>query len=285
MLLVAGFVFGLAPACSKHDEAAPTVVVGATVGTVIEIGGKVTATRAGQARDLKAGSEVSADDKIATGDDSRVTIELAHNSAHWALGANRSGVVSESVAWTLPKATGPAGTVEGDMSAGGRHMEKSSTETAESTATKAKQLEQPLGGASDPATQQKLAEELAKAQKAQKPAAPKLQPPPKHAKHDTLDDLMNDSGPHEIGASGGGEDAEDPKAAARATGFKLQIALGACIAEGQRLQIKVKCTARACVMVPDASIDATVAKCIAGKIGAIKADTAITFTMPLVLQR
>ena len=85
------------------------IQAGAKVGVVVELAGAVTATRAGKERPLTNGADVSGDDRIATGADGKIVIELAHkNGARWSLGANKQGTVSETVAWSLPKATGPA---------------------------------------------------------------------------------------------------------------------------------------------------------------------------------
>lgn len=121
------------PACSKGASggSGPAVVAGARVGTVLELTGKVTATRTGEpARELKVGDAVSGDDVIATSPEASVAIELAHNNARWNLGAGKMIKVSESSAWTLAKAAKPAESVAGDTSAAGRHAERSSAETA-----------------------------------------------------------------------------------------------------------------------------------------------------------
>ncbi len=126
----------IAPACSKSSEEvtpAPVPVATAKAGTVVELTGKVTATRAGATRDLALGGEVSSDDVVTTTADASVTIELAHNNARWSLGAGRSGAVKESVAWGLPKAEHLATAVAGDTSAAGRHDEHSAIDTAAST--------------------------------------------------------------------------------------------------------------------------------------------------------
>src|SRR4051812_14508356 len=114
---------------SCKSEEAPTVTAGAKAGVVVEIAGKVTATRAGVTRDLANGGEVSGDDVIETPTDGSVAIELAHNGARWSLVGGKKGRVSESVAWGLPKAEGSAVVVAQDMSAAGRHAERTSTDT------------------------------------------------------------------------------------------------------------------------------------------------------------
>lgn len=125
----------LVPACSSSSTDVPvaSVVDTAKAGTVVELAGSVTATRAGKPRALAIGAEVSSDDDVATAADGKVTIELAHNHARWSLGPDRKGTVRESVAWGLPLADGSAVAVAGDTSAGGRHAERSAVDTSAST--------------------------------------------------------------------------------------------------------------------------------------------------------
>src|SRR6188508_111452 len=91
-----------AASCKKGGDA-PAAAVGASAGKVVEITGKVSATRDGKTRDLALGAEVFRDDQIATGDKSTVTIELVHNGARWAVMANKSSRVDASLAWGLDK--------------------------------------------------------------------------------------------------------------------------------------------------------------------------------------
>ena len=70
---IAASVLGLglvaAVACGgKGGERAAVAVTGAEVGTVLEVEGEVTASRAGQARPLVVGQRVHDDDVVATGD-------------------------------------------------------------------------------------------------------------------------------------------------------------------------------------------------------------------------
>jgi len=114
-----------ASACSGGGGDAPAVEPGKAVGKVVEITGKVTATRGTVTRDLDASSTVSGDDVITTAGDGRVTILLAHNNAKWDLGPNKREQVSTSMAWKLAKVDAPAGTVDETSTAAGRHAERS----------------------------------------------------------------------------------------------------------------------------------------------------------------
>lgn len=113
-----------ASACSGGGGDAPAVEPGKAVGKVVEITGKVTATRGTVTRDLDASSTVSGDDVIETAGDGRVTILLAHNNAKWDLGPNKHEQVSTSMAWKLAKVDAPAGPVDETTTAAGRHAER-----------------------------------------------------------------------------------------------------------------------------------------------------------------
>lgn len=123
-LLVGLLVVSGASACSGKGGDAPAVEPGKAVGKVVEITGKVTATRGTQTRDLDASSSVSGDDVITTAADGRVTILLAHNNAKWDLGPNKHEQVATSMAWKLAKVDAPAGTVDETTTAAGRHAER-----------------------------------------------------------------------------------------------------------------------------------------------------------------
>lgn len=124
-LLVGLLVVTGAAACSGGGGDAPAVDPGKTVGKVVEITGKVTATRGTVTRDLDASSTVSGDDVITTAGDGRITILLAHNNATWDLGPNKHEQVSTSMAWKLAKVDAPAGAVDETSTAAGRHAERS----------------------------------------------------------------------------------------------------------------------------------------------------------------
>ncbi|MCX5743373.1 MAG: hypothetical protein NT062_12845 [Proteobacteria bacterium] len=129
-LLVASSTLVACKGDAAGGGAGPAVVAGAAAGKVVEVTGKVVATRAGVARDLGVGDAVSGDDVIATSAYGKVAIDLAHNHARWNLGANKTSKVSESAAWSLALADVPAGATTGDTSAAGRHAERSAVDTA-----------------------------------------------------------------------------------------------------------------------------------------------------------
>lgn len=133
-ILLGLLVLSSASACKGSGADAPVVEPGATVGKVIEITGKVTATRGTATRDLDASSTVSGDDVITTTGDGRVTILLAHNNAKWALGPNKHEQVAQSMAWQLAKADAPATPVDETTTAAGRHAERTAA-TGEAAAT------------------------------------------------------------------------------------------------------------------------------------------------------
>ena len=76
---VLGLGLVAAAACGgKSADKAAVAVTGAEVGTVVEVEGDVTASRAGQARPLAVGQRVHDDDVVATGG-GRVAIQLDKN--------------------------------------------------------------------------------------------------------------------------------------------------------------------------------------------------------------
>jgi hypothetical protein len=158
-ILVGLLAISAVSACKSGGSDAPAVQQGVTVGKVVEISGKVTATRGGESRTLDASSTVSGDDVIQTGGDGRVTILLAHNNAKWALGPNKQEKVSGSMAWQLAKADSPAAAVDETTTAAGRHAERqAATGEAESAgrtrtveSAKARADEAPAAPAAAPA--------------------------------------------------------------------------------------------------------------------------------------
>ncbi len=123
-ILVGLLIISGASACKGGGSDAPAVVPGKAVGKVMEVSGKVTATRGSQTRDLDASSTVSGDDVITTAADGRITILLEHNNATWDLGPNKHEQVSTSMAWQLAKVDSPAGKVDETTTAAGRHAER-----------------------------------------------------------------------------------------------------------------------------------------------------------------
>ena len=98
------------------------------VGKVIEVAGKVTATRDAATRTLAAGTPVTGDDVIATAADSSVVIEISHNHARWTLEAGLTSRVDASPAWALPlQEAAPA--VEHATSSAGRHADRQAADT------------------------------------------------------------------------------------------------------------------------------------------------------------
>src|SRR5690349_13687202 len=99
VLRVVAIVLALATACnSAPDAPAMSSQQRADAGKVIEVAGKVTATREGVTRTLAAGNSVTGDDVIATAAESSIVIELFHNNARWSLDGGISSRVDASVA-------------------------------------------------------------------------------------------------------------------------------------------------------------------------------------------
>ncbi|MBA2542992.1 MAG: hypothetical protein H0V17_25350 [Deltaproteobacteria bacterium] len=111
-------------ACGSDPKPAPA----GDAGKVIELTGKVTATREAATRMLAVGNVVRADEVIETAPDSSVVIELLHNNARWSLEAGIKSRVDASVAWTLPKQDA-ARAVEHATSSAGRHADRQAADT------------------------------------------------------------------------------------------------------------------------------------------------------------
>ena len=126
-----------AAACSKKADA-PAAAVGAAAGKVVEIAGKVDATREGKTRTLALGAEVFRDDQIATSADATVTIELFHNNAKWSVVSNKQARVDASLAWGLDKQEASKA-VEHNSAAAGRNAERSAADTASTTTAMAEE--------------------------------------------------------------------------------------------------------------------------------------------------
>jgi outer membrane biosynthesis protein TonB len=117
-------------ACGKDTSSTAAPATG-PAGKVVEVTGKVSATRGAATRTLVAQAEVFADDVVETAADASVVILLAHNNARWSLEGGLRSRVDESVAWKLEKQE-IAGTVEHATSAAGRHADRQSATTKES---------------------------------------------------------------------------------------------------------------------------------------------------------
>lgn len=123
-----GLLVVSAAACGKSStESAAKVQPGVAAGKVLEVKGSVTVKHAGVTRPLAVGESVEGDDTVSTGADGNVVIELAHNSARWELGANKTQKVSESIAWNAKKAT--AQEIDEASAAAGRPAERSAAGT------------------------------------------------------------------------------------------------------------------------------------------------------------
>lgn len=145
-LLLGVLAFSTASACKATSDA-PAVQPGVAVCKVVELSGEVSATRGTAKRVLATGQEISGDDTIATGAQANVRIVFAHNNATWELGPNRTQLVSESLAWKLPKQDTPASDVNEATLAAGRHAER---ETVTTTNTAPAPLAAPLAQAPAP---------------------------------------------------------------------------------------------------------------------------------------
>jgi hypothetical protein len=124
-------MLAVAPACDKTADAPATQTSAGPVGTVVDVTGKVSATRGTATRSLAKGGEVFGDDVIETAADASIAIVLAHNNARWSLEPGMKERVDGSIAWKLERQelTKP---VEHATSAAGREAEKRAAETKES---------------------------------------------------------------------------------------------------------------------------------------------------------
>jgi hypothetical protein len=132
-LLVGILAVSAVAACSGKSDP-PAAQPGVSAGKVVELTGKVTATRGTDVRTLTEGGEISSDDVIDTAADSRVVILVAHNNARWDLGPNKHGKVADSLAWTAAKVDRPAAAVKEETSTAGRYADKNAATTATTTA-------------------------------------------------------------------------------------------------------------------------------------------------------
>ena len=129
---VLGLGLVAAVACGgKSGDRAPVAVTGAEVGTVVEVDGEVTASRAGHARPLTVGQRIHDDDVIATGG-GRVAIQLDKNRVVWRLGPRLTQQVAQSSAWTAPMARTDVAITDEHSAAAGRHAEREAADTAAS---------------------------------------------------------------------------------------------------------------------------------------------------------
>ncbi|HLL25357.1 MAG TPA: hypothetical protein VK427_24645 [Kofleriaceae bacterium] len=140
-------LLAVASCSERRDKADAPPTVRAAAGKVIELTGKVDATRDGKTRMLAVGSEVFADDQVATSADATVTIELFHNGARWAVVSNKTARVDSSLAWGLDRQAASAA-AQHNSAAAGRNAERSAAETS---ATAAAPVEERAAPAEPPA--------------------------------------------------------------------------------------------------------------------------------------
>ncbi|HEY1558777.1 MAG TPA: hypothetical protein VGF94_28335 [Kofleriaceae bacterium] len=180
LLLVCGIGVGLM-ACKSSDQPAaateqPAPGSGGAAGSAMTGAGKVLevsgqATIAG--KPAVVGQAVAADDVVVTGDDGRVTIELAHNLARWQVGPGKHEKVSDSIAWKLPRNEGNANLVIQDMTSAGRPAERSAADSVASA---------PQPSTPPPQKAEKTAASPARvAAPSPPPAPPAMQPAPEPA--------------------------------------------------------------------------------------------------------
>ena len=175
-ILVGLLVISGASACKGGGSDAPAVQPGKAVGKVVEITGKVTATRGTAIRDLDASSTVSGDDVITTAADGRVTILLEHNNAKWDLGPNKHEQVATSMAWQLAKVDAPAAKVDETTTAAGRHAERAAA-NGESAAAPAATADRARGADEAPGGPPPTAQAPAAGGEAMAPPPPPPPPP------------------------------------------------------------------------------------------------------------
>ena len=179
---IAASVLGLglvaAVACGgKGGERAAVAVTGAEVGTVLEVEGEVTASRAGQARPLVVGQRVHDDDVVATGG-GRVAIQLDKNHVVWRLGPRLTQQVAQSSAWSAPMAQADVVAATDEHSAAaGRRAEREAADTAAS-AVEAKGAEKLEKNVAPPPAAATTAVPAATTAAPEVPAMPAPTPPP-----------------------------------------------------------------------------------------------------------
>jgi hypothetical protein len=124
-----GLLVVSASSCGKSttESSAAKAQPGVSAGKVLEVKGAVTVKHGPDTKPLAVGDSVEGEDTVITGADGNVVIELAHNSARWELGANKSQRVRDSIAWNAKKAT--AQEIDQATAAAGRPAERSAAGT------------------------------------------------------------------------------------------------------------------------------------------------------------
>ncbi|MBL8626671.1 MAG: hypothetical protein JNK64_35610 [Myxococcales bacterium] len=236
---VLGLGLVAAAACGgKSADKAAVAVTGAEVGTVVEVEGDVTASRAGQARPLAVGQRVHDDDVVATGG-GRVAIQLDKNHVVWRLGPRLTQQVAQSSAWSAPMAQADVvATTDEHSAAAGRHAEREAADTAASAVegknakmmapaapAAAAPVEAPKPGAAMP----EPTREAAAATATMAPPSPPPPPPPPPPTPDPLVDLAPTGAGIATGGESGGGGGGGGGAGSGALGVDVPGARGATV--------------------------------------------------------
>lgn len=192
--MLLGLLVVSASACGKSttETSAAQAQPGVAAGKVLEVKGTVSVKHGAQTKPLAVGESVEGEDTIVTGADGNVVIELAHNSARWELGSNKTQRVRDSIAWNAKKAT--AQEIDQATAAAGRPAERSAAGTVamegeaamneEARAPSAPEPEAatedlaPKGGGAPPAPAPPRRRAVAKSAPAAAPEAAMAPPPP-----------------------------------------------------------------------------------------------------------
>jgi len=235
-------------ACGTKDSA-PAAQPGAVAGKVLEVTGSVKVG----AKQLAVGDTVKTDDRIETGADGNVAIELAHNGARWELGPNQKVKPTDSIAWKQER-HGSAAQVDQDTSAAGRPAERSAADTSTSAKTGA-----PAPAAAMPAPSADVAPPVA--QPAPAPAvaaAPKsAAPPPPPSPQAAVERAEAPSATRGLiggageGGGGGGELTAD-----------MFASLAKCLPAGHRTLVTIHVANHVASVKFNANADAKVKKCM-----------------------
>ena len=123
-VVLAAFAGAVPAGCGRGDAEAPA----GPAGRVVELDGKVSATREGQAsRPLHDGDPIFPDDTVETAERAEVTILIAHNGARWSLAGGKSRRVDRSPAWRAEPGQRSGSAFDDDealpTSSAGRHSE------------------------------------------------------------------------------------------------------------------------------------------------------------------
>lgn len=194
MLLVAG-----AAACDKSARDGVAAQAHTAAGKVVEVTGKVVATRPGSApRELAVGGEVFRDDTVDTVNGA-IVVELFHNNARWSVDG-KTARVDESMAWKLAKQD-VAKPVDHATSSAGRDGERQGAGTTASANVPDKTLDQ---GKGETAAKDTIPEKTAHRDHTPKQGTAKTEKPPENTHDDRgMPDIQ-------AGAGGGAKASSDP---------------------------------------------------------------------------